>query len=232
MIIVTRLFSGIFLRKKSMTHRRSTAESHPERASGPDDVLSPPAAHWTPDALDQLSDGYYEIGRDLRYRRVNDAGARLVHKSAAEMIGRHVFDFFPDIQQSEVHRAVQRVMNGAAAEHVEVFYEPLLLWGVNSIYPIAEGVAIVSRDVTAEKLLQQNLSFLAEASKVLSSSLDLKRTLGEVTALADAADRGLVRRRYAQRERRRGVARARACRSRKGALGHRVAATRSYRHER
>src|SRR6476469_3163624 len=165
-----------------MTHRRSTAGSHPEPAIGSGDLL--PSPGHPPDALDQLSDGYYEIDRDLRYRRVNDAGARLVHKSAAEMIGRHVLDLFPDIQQSEVYRAVQRVMNGGVAEHVEVFYDPLLLWGVNSIYPIAEGVAIVSRDVTAEKLLQQTLSILAEASKVLSSSLDLKRTLGEVTALA------------------------------------------------
>lgn len=137
-----------------MTLPRSTAEGHPASAPRLDDVSSAAPAHRAPDALDQLSDGYYEIGRDLRYRRVNAAGARLAHQSAAEMVGRRVLDIFPDIQHSEVHRAVQRVMNGGIAEQVEVFYEPLLLWGVNSIYPIAEGVAIVSRDVTAEKLLQ------------------------------------------------------------------------------
>jgi signal transduction histidine kinase len=168
-----------------MTDRWSTAERLPEPAQGLDQGFVPAASvRRPPDALDQLSDGYYEIDRDLRYRRVNAAGARLVHKTAVEMIGRHVLDLFPEIQQSEVHRGVQRVMNGGPAEHHEVFYEPLQLWGVNSIYPIAEGVAIVSRDITAEKLLQQNLTFLAEASKALSTSLDLKRTLGEITALA------------------------------------------------
>jgi signal transduction histidine kinase len=169
-----------------MTHQGSNAETHPEPAVGFNEIFpsSPSPVRVAPDALDQLSDGYYEIDRDFRYRRVNDAGARLAHKSAGEMIGRSVLDFFPDIQQSEVHRAVERVMNGGQSEQVEVFYRPLQIWGVNSIYPIAEGVAIVSRDVTAEKLLQQNLSFLAEASKALSSSLDLKRTLGEVTKLA------------------------------------------------
>src|SRR5687768_1305851 len=141
---------------------RSTIRSHAAAGGDPaaqapiagvDRVPSAPAGAG--DVLDQLSDGYYEMDRDFRYRRVNAAGARLARKSEAELLGRHVLDVFPEVETAEVHQAVRRVMAGGAAEHVETFYAPLNIWGINSIYPLPDGVAIVSRDITARKLLEQ-----------------------------------------------------------------------------
>ena len=45
-------------------------------------------------------------------------------------------------------------MTTRQAEHVETYYAPLGLWGMNSIYPFRDGVAIVSRDISAQKLLE------------------------------------------------------------------------------
>ena len=132
------------------------------------------------DAIDQLSDGYFEMDAEYRYRRVNPAGARLSQKTPDDLLGKHVLEVFPEVATSEVHRAVQRVMASREAEHVETYYAPLRLWAVNSIYPFRDGVAIVSRDITAQKLLEQNLAFLADASKLLSASLDFKRTMRNV----------------------------------------------------
>jgi signal transduction histidine kinase len=100
------------------------------------------------------------------------------------MLGRRVVEVFPDVATSDVHRAVMRVMETRVAEAVEVYYAPLRLWGVNNIYPFRDGVVILSRDITAQKTLEQNLAFLAEASKMLSSSLDYTRTLRNVAKLA------------------------------------------------
>lgn len=136
------------------------------------------------DAIDRLADGYYEMDSCYRYRRVNPAGERLAQRSASEMLGRHVLDVFPEVATSEVHAAVVQVMETRESESVEIYYEPLRLWGVNSIYPLNDGLAIVSRDVTGQKMLEQNLAFLADASKILSSSLDFRRTLRNVAKLA------------------------------------------------
>ena len=136
------------------------------------------------DAIDQLSDGYFEMDAEYRYRRVNPAGARLSQKTPDELLGKHVLEVFPEVATSEVHRAVQRVMASRQAEHVETYFPPLRIWGLNSIYPFRDGVAIVSRDITAQKLLEQSLAFLAEASKLLSASLDFKRTMRNVAKLA------------------------------------------------
>lgn len=136
------------------------------------------------DAIDQFADGYFELDRDFRYRRVNVAGARLVRMSPDAILGHHVLALFPEVETTEVHQAVKRVMAGGCPEHIETYYAPLLLWAINSVYPLKDGVAIVSRDITAQKHLEQNLSFLAEASSVLSSSLDYERTLRTVAQLA------------------------------------------------
>lgn len=159
--------------------------SAPEPFASIDDVLRvQPVTSPERDAIDQLGDGYYEMDAQFRYRRVNPAGARLAQKTGEEMLGRHVLDIFPDVATSDVHRAVVRVMETRRAEEVETYYAPLRMWGINSIYPFADGVAILSRDITAQKVLEQNLAFLADASKILSSSLVYKRTLRNVARLA------------------------------------------------
>lgn len=155
--------------------------------------LSPPPLHGSSvlrsageegDAIDQLDDGYYEMDAEFRYRRVNAAGARLAQKRPEAMIGRHVLELFPEVAGTEVHRAVERVMATRKPESVETYYAPFRMWGINSIYPFRDGIVILSRDITPQKLLEQNLSFLAEASKILSSSLIYKRTLRNVAKLA------------------------------------------------
>jgi signal transduction histidine kinase len=136
------------------------------------------------DAIDQFSDGYYELDREFRYRRVNAAGARLARMTVEGMVGRRVVDLFDDIEPSPVHQAVKRVMAGGPVEQVEIYYEPLHIWAINNVHPLADGVAILSRDISAQKVLEQNLQFLAQASKVLTSSLDYEQTLQMVTSLA------------------------------------------------
>ena len=138
----------------------------------------------TLDAIDRLNDGYYEMDTEFRYRRVNPAGLRIAGKTWDDMIGQHVFAVFPDIVQAPVHQAARRVMERRQAETVETFYAPHHRWYVNSIYPVEGGIAIFSRDITEQKLLAQNLAFLAEASKILSSSLDYQQTLRTVAQLA------------------------------------------------
>lgn len=136
------------------------------------------------DAIEQASGGYFELDRDFRYRRVNEAGARLLHLDRSKVLGRAVFDIFPGIEKSPIHAAVRRVMAGGQAESVEVYFPPFDMWGVNDIVPLSDGVAIFSRDVTARKRLEQNLGFLAKASKALAGSLDYQHTLRTVAKLA------------------------------------------------
>jgi signal transduction histidine kinase len=138
------------------------------------------------DAIEQANDGYYELDREFRYRRINAAGARLLRRDRSRVIGRRVFDLFPGIETSEIHAAVRRVMAGGEPESVEIYFAPFHMWGENDIVPLDDGVAIFSREITARKRLELNLSFLAQAGKALAGSLDYERTLRTVADLAVA----------------------------------------------
>jgi len=131
-----------------------------------------------------LQDGVYELDREFRYVRVNAAGAKLAQKAAQEMVGKRVQDLFPDAQSLPLHEAAQRVMHTRRAERIETFFPRFYRWYANTVYPTAGGVAIFARDITEQKALEQNLVFLAKASKVLASSLDYGKTLRNVAKLA------------------------------------------------
>ncbi len=147
------------------------------------------APHFDPsapilDAIDLLADGYYEMDEEFRYRRINAAGLQIVGKSREEILGKRVLDVFPDVAEAAIHLATTRVMERREAEIVETYYPPHQRWYTNRIYPVDGGIAVFSQDITEQKLLEQNLAFLAEASKILSSSLDYEHTLRGVAQLA------------------------------------------------
>jgi PAS domain S-box-containing protein len=136
------------------------------------------------DAIDGLVDGYFEMDTEYRYRRVNPAGLLITGKTRDEMLGKHVLEVFPDVADAAIHQTTMRVMETREAASVETFYAPFNRWFVNSIYPITGGIALFTRDINEQKVLEHNLAFLAEASKVLSSSLDTQQTLRTVAQLA------------------------------------------------
>lgn len=141
------------------------------------------------DVLDQLVDGYFELDRDYRYRRVNAAGARLAHRPLAELLGRHVLEVFPEIADSEVHRAVGRAMNGGGPEHVETYFGPLAMWALNSIYPLPDGVAIVSHDLTDRRRAEERDRALAAIVASADDAIVTKTLDGIVTSWNPAAER-------------------------------------------
>lgn len=167
------------------------------RYPGPDSLTSKPRpnsledARATPnltssllEAIDRLDDAYFEMDADFCYRRVNPAGLRIAGKRPEEILGKHVLEVFPDVADAAIHETTKRVMETGEAARVETYYPPFNRWYANSIYPITDGIAIFSRDISEQKLLEQNLAFLAEASKILSSSLDTQRTLRAVAQIA------------------------------------------------
>ena len=108
------------------THARADDGSLPP--SIPGQSVAPGSTNWSVpgDAIDQFADGYFEMDRGFRYRRINAAAARLVQMSPEAILGQHVLDLFPEVDTTEVHQAVKRVMAGGCPEHIETYYAPLL----------------------------------------------------------------------------------------------------------
>lgn len=111
--------------------------------------------------LDSITDGMFSLDLDWRYTYFNKQGASLVGMSPEELIGRSVWNLFPEATTSLFYEAAHRAMaSGEPVEFEEYYPEPLNVWLECNCYPSAEGLAVYFRDISARKrseaALEQN----------------------------------------------------------------------------
>lgn len=136
------------------------------------------------DILENLSDGYFLINSDWQYVYVNKKAAELSQRSKEEMIGKYFYDIFPEVLNLPFHKTAQAAIRDNKTKKVEAYFPRFNRWYENIMYPSNGNIAIFARDVTERKTTEYNLTFLADASKILSSSLDYEDTLRNVAAIA------------------------------------------------
>jgi PAS domain S-box-containing protein len=101
--------------------------------------------------LDSISDAFSALDRKWRYVHANDKVAAVVGLSASEMIGRVIWDVFPDAVGTEFYDRCQHVMRTGEASHGEFFHAPWGRWLDVRIYPTKDGIVIFRGDITERK---------------------------------------------------------------------------------
>jgi PAS domain S-box-containing protein len=121
--------------------------------------------------LDSMTDNFFAFDSEWRLTRFNKHGEeqlRTLGKNPASLIGRVLWDEFPDPPVEEAFRRAMRERTVVTHEH---YYPPLREWVENRIYPSPDGgLAIFQRYVTERKRGEENLrrseAYLAEAQKL------------------------------------------------------------------
>ncbi|MEH2290485.1 ATP-binding protein [Nostoc sp.] len=117
-----------------------------------------------------IQDQFFVLDREWRYIFVNDQVAEVVGISKEELLGKIVWEVFPDVVNSEfdtqVHRAMALPTPLANAQHTvvqfEYFYPAWQRWFENRIYPFAEGVSIFVTDISDRKVAEAERDRLLE----------------------------------------------------------------------
>ena len=105
-----------------------------------------------------MSDGIVILGADWVFSYVNPRAELILGHTAAELVGRGMWDVFPEGRGTEFAIAYHRALAEQATTSVRDYYVPLGLWLDVSAYPLAEGLALYFRDVTAEELVRQKIA--------------------------------------------------------------------------
>ncbi|HEU5182819.1 MAG TPA: PAS domain-containing protein, partial [Candidatus Polarisedimenticolia bacterium] len=108
--------------------------------------------------LGSMNDIFFTLDAGWRFTFINDAGLRSLGKNRDELLGRDIWEVYPDAVGNEAYAQMQRAMSERVAAEYEVFYEPWKRWFAGKAYPMGDGgIALFARDITESKAIDESL---------------------------------------------------------------------------
>jgi diguanylate cyclase (GGDEF)-like protein len=133
------------------------------------------------EALSSISDAVYFLDADDRFTWVNAATERLLARPAVDLVGRTVWEIFPDLVGSDLETAYRRARDTREAQEAEIFSRPLDRWFEGRIHPDRDDELVVFfRDVHERRTLDEERT--AESSLIRA----VLNALPSRTAILDA----------------------------------------------
>jgi PAS domain S-box-containing protein len=117
------------------------------------------------DILESISDAFYAVDRQWRLTYVNRRAEELWGRSRDELLGKNVWEEFPEARGSESHRQIERAMEERVTTEFETESPVLGAWVAVLAYPSQEGLSVYFRDVTERKRAQESLRRVREAER-------------------------------------------------------------------
>lgn len=112
--------------------------------------------------IDSITDAFYILSRDWRFSYMNAEAERQLERRAQELIGRVVWDEFPEVLGGTLETHYRQAMASGGTAHFEFCHQPLGKWFEVSAYPSIEGLAVHFRDVTERRALDARIREQAE----------------------------------------------------------------------
>jgi diguanylate cyclase (GGDEF)-like protein/PAS domain S-box-containing protein len=113
------------------------------------------------DTLETMSDAFLTIDREWRFLYANREAQKLLGHSKAEMVGRNIWELFPEAVHGGIYDGYHRAMEQKCTVLLEEFYEPFNMWFDIKVYPSDEGISVYFRDITERKRTEMEIYDLA-----------------------------------------------------------------------
>ncbi|MBD1845543.1 PAS domain S-box protein [Cyanobacteria bacterium FACHB-63] len=119
--------------------------------------------------LASIDDQFLVLDQQWRYVYVSDRVVEVVGRSREELMGRCIWDIFPDIVGSQFYTEVHRAAAEQRIIQFEYFYTSWQRWFENRIYPSSTGVSVLVTDITERKQAEEELQ---RTNRTLQTLLD------------------------------------------------------------
>lgn len=107
--------------------------------------------------LESMIDGFVALDKNWRYLYVNRHAANMFGRDPASLIGKYIWEEFPEGVGQPFYHTYYRVMAQQKPEQIEDYYPPWDRWFENRIYPTPDGITIYFQDITDRKKMEANL---------------------------------------------------------------------------
>jgi len=107
--------------------------------------------------FDYITDGVISLDSNWCYTYANKQAGILINKDPESLIGKMVWDLFPEAIGSETYKALHKAMDEKVHVHNVDYFAPLDLWQENHIYPTDKGIYVFIRNITLEKKAEEKI---------------------------------------------------------------------------
>ncbi|MBD2022515.1 PAS domain S-box protein [Leptolyngbya sp. FACHB-36] len=142
--------------------------------------------------LASITDGFIAFDRHWNFTYLNDEGARTLGRPVADLIGKNIWDEFPELAETNFGQLYQRAVAEGVTQELESYYAPFESWFSVRAYPSEVGLSLYFRNVTDRKTAElalrdrdEQLKFALHAANAASWSWDLAANHVVLTVLSD-----------------------------------------------
>jgi len=139
--------------------------------------------------LHSIDEGFVVFDRDWRYRYVNDRAAELLRQPASAMVGKPIWELFPDVVGTEIEAHLRRASAASEPVEFETFYRPFGRWFRARVFPTPEGFSALLEDITERKGSHEAALRLAAIVRSSDEAIVGKDLDGIIYAWNPAAER-------------------------------------------
>ncbi|MEY2583847.1 MAG: HTH-type transcriptional regulator, bacterioopsin transcriptional activator, partial [Ilumatobacteraceae bacterium] len=109
------------------------------------------------EVFDRITDGILVLDRNWVCVFANDGGAEMLGKTRADLIGRDIWESFPEAIGSTFDRSYRRAFEIQRFMEFEEYYPPLESWYAVRVFPSPAGVTLYFQNCTARRIADDAL---------------------------------------------------------------------------
>jgi PAS domain S-box-containing protein len=129
--------------------------------------------------LDSITDGFFIADREWRILFWNKAAENILQKAEPELIGKNVWEEFPDLTVLKEHIDFQTLFENNQPVRFREYFSKYKIWADVSAYPSDKNISVYFKDVTEvknlrtlERLEREVLEMNARPDSILENTLD------------------------------------------------------------
>ncbi|QIO24718.1 PAS domain-containing protein [Haloarcula sp. JP-L23] len=106
---------------------------------------------------ERITDAYYAFDADWNVTYWNDTVADRVDMPAADILGKHFWDVYPELEGTVYEETLREAMESQEPKSCEFYYERDDYWIELQAYPDKGGVSVISQEITERKEAREAL---------------------------------------------------------------------------
>ncbi|KYP10969.1 MAG: hypothetical protein A0129_10100 [Limnobacter sp. CACIAM 66H1] len=134
--------------------------------------------------LENMSDAFFIVSHQFEFLYLNLKSERLLRRNRQELIGKNLWEEFPEAANSEIHGLLQHAIHEKRRFSIKYYYAPLDGWFDVSCYSVTEGLAVYFKDITNEyrqeaaaKQMQERFLLVSKATNDVIWDWDLENEM-------------------------------------------------------